>query len=50
MDAKIGYTFLQMAAQFKPAYESYAKTNPKFIQMINKQKLEISEDCYGFSY
>ena len=38
MDAKIGSLLINMAPKFKSVYESYAKNNPKFTNMINKKK------------
>lgn len=37
-DAKIGYLLINMAARFKLVYETYAKNNPKFTNVINKKK------------
>lgn len=37
-DAKIGQLLISMAPQFKQAYDSYAKINPKFVHSINKKR------------
>ena len=42
-DAKIGHLLMKIAPHFKTIYESYAKNNPKYTNLINMKNDQLSK-------